>query len=80
VNEPDNLTAWVDGESNVWVRVDDAAARGGKNWHLLRGERLWLIESYRWDGFVHIAPFVRADAALAQMAVAAVRRQMVGAP
>ncbi len=78
--EPADLSAWVDGVDNMWVRVDDAAARGGKNWHLRRGGRLWLVDSFRWGGFVEVAPFVKADAAFARMAADSVRRQMVGAP
>jgi len=81
MNEPANLTAWVDGQGDVWVRYDDTQARargrfGGKNWHQLRGDRLWLVDSFRWDGFVLVAPFTKADTALTSMAVDKARQQV----
>jgi hypothetical protein len=76
VNEPDNLTAWVNGHG-VWVRVDSDQAA---SWHLLCGDGFDVVSTSTWPGVEPLGPFVRADAALTAMAVAKVRQALGVAP
>lgn len=76
MTEPANLTALANA-AGVWVRVDSPTSAP---WHLLAGDGFDVVGSSHWLEVEPLGPFVRADAALTEMAVGRVRAHLAGTP
>ncbi len=87
MNEPANLTAWVDRGGDTWVRVDEPQRpdQWGPWWPLTDGPgwepwaRGGLGQPRPWNQVEEHGPFVKADADLTRMAVDKVRQRLAAA-
>jgi hypothetical protein len=79
VNEPADLTGWVDRFGDTWVRVDELTGRYGPWWPLTDGPH-WddgasaVGNSCIWAEVEEYGPFTPADPARTAAAIDRVRR------
>jgi hypothetical protein len=82
VNEPEDLTAWVDRDGGTWVRVDDCPGRWGTWWPLTDGPgsdpqvQDGVGQARTWDEVdPEYGPFTEADPVRAARALDLVRQE-----
>ncbi len=79
MDEPDDLTGWVDKTGGTWVRVDDCPGRSGPWWPRTDGPH-WdprvhskIGNSFQWEWMDDYRPFTEASPELTAETIALVR-------